>query len=171
MTNLADKYPSIAQTLYQQLNASVLTTYLHGASGPEGNPGGKERCSPPELLGPCNQTCAAAYYGESLQQHAAVNQDTCTMHVFPKLCYHSGTVLKKIDTKDPTACCAACQADDDCNHWTLNVDDSPYCHLKGGDMGKITHDDACTSGSNEAPPASPCPSGGDFPICGIPGCL
>jgi hypothetical protein len=172
MTNLAEQYPDIVETMYRQLNLSVLTSYLHGASGPEGNPGGVERCSPPALLGPCNETCAAAYYGESSAQRASpIDASKCTMHVYQKMCYHSGKPLKKIDTKDPTECCVQCQSNSDCTHWTLNVDDSPYCHLKSGVVGKITYDDACTSGSNEVPPTPPCPSGSDFPLCGVPGCL
>lgn len=182
MTNLAKSTPKIVEELYLELNRSVLTSYLHGVSGPEGNPGGIERCSPPELLGPCNETCADAYYaahgftaedmfslaaGLAFQGSAA----SCNMTLLKGVCFHQGKVLKKLNITDPDVCCSTCAANAQCTHWTLNMDESDkYCHIKGGPVPKQTLDDGCVSGSKTPPPPLPCASGGANPLCGVPGC-
>lgn len=171
MHNIAQSHSAMAQQLYAKLNLTVLTTYLHGASGPDGNPGGVERCSPPSLLGPCNEKCAGKYFGMSVASVEDMRVSaSCNMTLLKHQCFHTGNVLKKLDITDPDACCAACQGNTDCTHWTVNTADAPACHIKGGTVGRTVYDDTCTSGAETAPPAPPCASGNDFPICGVPGC-
>lgn len=172
MHDLAPKKPNIVSELWRALNMSVLTSFLHGASGPVGNPGQISRCSPPEMIGPCNKTCAQQYFSKW-----DGNFSKCSMDVLVGVAYRGGSsAYKKLNTSDANACCVACDADgpDKCTHWTFNPSDPPVCHLKGGSIPSTTKSAGCTSGSTAGPP-TPSPqncqkAGTHFPICAVPGC-
>merc|ERR1712080_15160 len=129
MHDIAQKNPELVSELWLALNRSVLTSYLHGASGPIGNPGKIGRCSPSKLIGPCNATCAKEYFSKWN------DVSKCSMDIVPGIAFRGGgSAYKKINTTDADVCCAACDTDGPslCSHWTLNPTDPPACHLKGG---------------------------------------
>lgn len=92
MTDLATEMPDMVRELWIQLNQTVLTTYLHGVSGPAGNPGGIARCSPSALLGNCNATSAAAYFKRWGQQSLV---SLCTMTVFKGIALRESIFARK----------------------------------------------------------------------------
>lgn len=169
----------LVQELWLALNRSVLTSFLHGASGPAGNPGGIERCSPPDLLGPCNATCAAKYFSQT--QHRPFYSDSCNMTLLMQK-ESDGNLIKKVSASSASACCQICSSMPDCNHFVFNPDDygksslhfntPTHCHLKSGSVSLRPGCSGCVVGTKDAPPPGPtsCPRGSDFPICGIPGC-
>ena len=192
--NIAPANAALVARLWAQLNASVLTTYHMSSSGPAGNPGGISRCSPPQLLGPCNAACAAKYYsrwGGAARTAAEPrvsdsNPDlgvalgpggaTCRMHVQPRTAYRGGgvKVLGLYKAADAGACCDMCQGNRGCNVWVFNVGMEQNCHLKHADGAPVPTQDAnCTSGTS-APAPSPWPchsgAGADTPVCAVPGC-
>eukprot|EP01059_Diplonema_ambulator_P003455 TRINITY_DN13137_c0_g1_i1.p1 TRINITY_DN13137_c0_g1~~TRINITY_DN13137_c0_g1_i1.p1 ORF type:complete len:545 (+),score=72.54 TRINITY_DN13137_c0_g1_i1:113-1636(+) len=59
--NIAPQNPSIVNDLWAFLNSSVLTVRdCSGWTGPI--PGPDNQCSPPSMIGPCNDACATKYY-------------------------------------------------------------------------------------------------------------
>jgi len=195
MKNIAPDNLQLVHTMWDQLNRSVLTSYLHGASGPAGNPGGIPRCSPAKLLGPCNPACAKAFYSKwgypaadepvisdsndnghlaMMSAAAKVGSDQCSMTLLPGKAFRGkDKLLIKLNASTPTECCTACSENRDCSTWTYNPGsldavDLP-CHLKTGPDEAPVDDPACTSGSKDAPrPAVDCPKVGEdsnFPVC------
>eukprot|EP00050_Salpingoeca_kvevrii_P008128 m.300955 g.300955 ORF g.300955 m.300955 type:complete len:645 (+) comp14569_c0_seq1:3-1937(+) len=188
MVNLADEQPDRMQDLWSKLNASVLTSFLHGASSPEGNPGSIPRCSPKDLLGPCNVTCAEQYFKALRSSSAAIPGSTtvkfvasttqadsssagqCPLYQIAGICFTGGEVLHRQDVASPDACCSLCSQHAKCTHFTYvhgeqGKDGLPNCHLKTGTKFGPTPGPNCSSGSYQCPSA-----GTDFPVCGIPGC-
>lgn len=184
--NIAADNKPLVQAMWAQLNRTVLTTYLHGASGPAGNPGGVVRCSPAKLLGACNLQCAKAYYagksGVADPREPRIsdgNDDLfgpqCGMTLLKGTCLRGGSSksVGTLHTATATGCCAACQQNRECTEWTYNLEEGKKpCRLKSG-SGNVLADPNCTSGtSGPSPPPSDCPDipSADFPVCGVPGC-
>eukprot|EP00730_Choanoeca_flexa_P000411 TRINITY_DN10188_c0_g1_i2.p1 TRINITY_DN10188_c0_g1~~TRINITY_DN10188_c0_g1_i2.p1 ORF type:complete len:630 (+),score=107.24 TRINITY_DN10188_c0_g1_i2:2-1891(+) len=171
MRNIAHDNLELVQSLWRKLNETVLTTFHHGSSGPDGNPGNIERCSPPDLIGPCNATCAAAFFHETASEQAR-----CSLSILQNTCLEHSELDRRLNLTTVAACCQACQADSDCQGFTLNLQqhDPTPCHLKSEvDASKRTPGATCTSGIDGPipPPATSCAhSSKSFPVCGIPGC-
>eukprot|EP00045_Choanoeca_perplexa_P006606 m.57043 g.57043 ORF g.57043 m.57043 type:complete len:630 (+) comp13701_c0_seq3:2-1891(+) len=174
-TNLAEDNLDLVHSLWEKLNATVLSSYLHGASGPAGNPGGIPRCSPADLLGPCNETCAKAYYAPYLASQDQA-KDSCNMTIVPNFCAENGDLDKRVNLTTVSECCAACNADPKCTAFVLNLGYLPACHLKYDvNPNKGQPSPKCTTGTKGGP-TPPAPAGcahysTDFPVCGVPGCL
>lgn len=86
MTNLAGQNPDLVISLWQQLNASVLTSFLHGSSGPEG---GKGLCvALPFRSSP--MTCSPARGCRESGRHCALLAARASWQLRPCVCQGTG---------------------------------------------------------------------------------